>query len=150
MVKKSFSTSWKGSAQVRKQRKYKVNAPLHIKKKFVHIHLSKNLRNKYPTRNVQARKNDKVRIMRGKFAKKEGKIERIDLKRERVFVTGAEIIKKDGSKILVPLDASNLMAIVLDLSDRKRKSKLESYAVRKSSISKSSSSETIQKQKKGN
>ena len=46
-MKKKFSESWKSSKQVRKQRKYRYNAPLHIKQKFVNVHLAKELRKKY-------------------------------------------------------------------------------------------------------
>jgi hypothetical protein len=34
-MKKEFSTSWKASRQVRKQRKYLANAPIHIKRKLI-------------------------------------------------------------------------------------------------------------------
>jgi large subunit ribosomal protein L24 len=93
----------------------------------VHVHLAKELRHKYGKRNTQLRTGDKVKILRGQFAKKEGKVERIDLKRERVFVTGIELIKKDGTKILSPLEPSNLMIIDLTLDDKKRKHKLEEH-----------------------
>jgi large subunit ribosomal protein L24 len=126
MVKKSFSTTWKKSTQPRKQRKYRYNAPLHVKQKILHVHLSPELRKKYGFRNVQIKKGDKVKILKGKFAKKEGKVEKVSLKREKVFVTGIEVIKKEGTKLPAPLTHSNLMIIDLDLSDKKRKQKLES------------------------
>ncbi|MBI4983274.1 50S ribosomal protein L24 [Candidatus Woesearchaeota archaeon] len=126
MSKLKFSTAWKRSTKARKQRRYRFNAPLHLKQKQLHVHLSPDLRKKYGYRNVQARKNDKVKVLRGPFAKKEGKVERINLKKERVFITGIEMIKKDGTKLLVPLHPSNLMIIDLDLNDKKRKHKLES------------------------
>ena len=92
----------------------------------MHVHLSPDLRKKYSFRNVQLRKDDKVKILRGQFKKKDGKVERIDLKRERVFITGLERIKKEGSKLLVPFHPSNLMITELNLDDKKRKAKLES------------------------
>ncbi len=130
MVQKTFSTAWKSSSQPRKQRKYRFNAPLHVKQKLMHVHLTPVLRTKYGTRQIQVRKNDKVRVLRGQFKKKEGKVERINLKRQSLYVTGMEIIKKDGSKILVPLNPSNVMVIDLDLGDKKRKQKLESHKLK--------------------
>ncbi len=121
----SFSTTWKGSIQPRKQRKYIYNAPLHVRQKLVHVHLSGELRQKHGTRSVQLRKGDKVKILRGQFAGKEGKVERLSLKRGKVFITGIEQIKKDGSKLPFPLQPSNLMITVLELQDKKRKQKLE-------------------------
>ena len=127
--KKKFSTSWKSSTQPRKQRKYRYNAPLHVRQKLVHVHLSRELRQKYGTRAVQVRKGDKVKVMRGKFKKQEGKVERVNLKRERVFVTGLEYTKKNGSKVPVAFNPSNLMITVVDTNDKRRKlgkEKLES------------------------
>lgn len=125
MVKRLFSTHWKSSTQPRKQRKYRYNAPLHVKQKMLHVHLAPSLRSVYGTRQLQVRKGDKVRILRGQFRKKEGKVERVNLKRERVFVHGVELVKHDGTKVLYPLAPSNLLLIDLDLSDKKRKGKLE-------------------------
>ena len=126
MVKTSFVTSWKKSTQPRKQRKYRYNAPLHVKQKMVHVHLSTELRKKYSFRNVQLKAGDKIKVLRGKFAKKEGKVDKISLKNEKVYVAGIETIKKEGTKLPIALNATNLMIIELDLSDKKRKQKLES------------------------
>ncbi|HLC52500.1 MAG TPA: 50S ribosomal protein L24 [Candidatus Nanoarchaeia archaeon] len=130
-MKAKFSTSWKGSAQVRKQRKYRHNAPLHLKQKMLHGNLSKPLREKYGLRNMQIRKGDKVKILRGQFKKKEGKVDRVDLKDEKIFVTGLEIIKKDGNRILQGISPSNAMIIELELSDHKRKMKVENKKINK-------------------
>ncbi len=125
MVKKTFSTAWKASTQPRKQRKYRQAAPLHLKQKDLHAHLAAELRKKYGRRNVRVRKGDKVRIVRGQFAKKEGKVERVDTTRARVFVAGAALIKKDGAKVQYPLHPSNLLVIELELGDKERKAKIE-------------------------
>lgn len=124
MIEKRFSTTWNGSVKPGKQRLYRYNAPLHIKQKFMHTHLSKELHQKYGSRNLQLRVGDKIKILRGQFGKKEGKVERIDLKRERVIVTGIESIKKDGTKLPFPLHPSNLIIIDLNMEDKKRKNKL--------------------------
>ena len=120
MKDQKFSTSWKRSSQPRKQRKFRYNAPLHVHQKLVHVHLSPELRQKQGSRAMQVRKGDKVKVLRGKFRKQEGKVERVDLKRERVFVTGMDYTKKNGTKILVPLRPSNLMIVVLDMADKRR------------------------------
>lgn len=116
----------KKSIQPRKQRKHRHLAPLHLKQKFMHVHLSPELRKKYSFRNIQLKSGDKVKILRGSFRKKENKIESIDLKRERVFITGLEKTKKDGTKLLVPFSPSNLVITEFNLNDKKRKQKLES------------------------
>lgn len=126
MERKKISGSWKKSKKAAKQRKYKYNAPLHLKQKMIHVHLSSELRKKYGKRNAQVRKNDKVKILRGQHKKKEAKVERVNLKKERVYLTGMEYIKKDGNKIAVAFSPSNLMITELDLSDKYRKAALES------------------------
>ena len=97
----------------------------------MHVHLSPDLRKKYSFRNIQLKKGDKIKILRGQFKKKEGKVERINLKQERVFITGMERIKKEGSKLLVSFHPSNLMITELNLDDKKRKTKLESKSKQK-------------------
>ena len=124
-MKNKFSKTWIRSVQPRKQRKYIYSSPLHLKQKQVHMHLSPELRKKYGFRNIQAKKGDKVKILKGQFKKKEGKIDKVSLKLGRITVTGIETIKKDGTKLSFPLVPSNLMIIELDLNDRKRKQKLE-------------------------
>jgi len=119
-VKTKFSKTWKKSKQPRKQRKYRYNAPLHIKTKFMAAHLSKELRQKYNRRSFPVRKGDKVQVMRGQFKKKIGKIARADLKKSKVYIDGIEIIKKDGTKTLYPINPSNSMILELDLEDKKR------------------------------
>ncbi len=119
-MKKKFSISWKSSKQPRKQRKYRYNAPLHIKQKFIHCHLSKELRKKHNKRSIGLHKGDKVKILRGKFKNHTGSVEEIDLKKSRVYVQGVEITKKDGTKTRQPLDPSNLMIIELNLDDKIR------------------------------
>ena len=124
-MKKQFSTKWNSSKNVAKQRKYKANAPLHIKQSFVSAHLSKDLRKKYGRRSLILRAGDKVKVMRGQYKGSENKVERVDLKNTRVYVTGVERAKKDGSKSLIPVNPSNLLLTDLNLEDKRRKLKLE-------------------------
>ena len=118
-MRNQFSVSWKGSKQRRKQRKYRHNAPLHIRQKMISANLNKELRKKYGQRNIELRKDDKVRVMRGEFTKKEGKIIEINMKKLKVYVDTVQITKKDGSKINPPIDPSNLQIIEL-IEDRRR------------------------------
>jgi len=122
---KNFSSTWKSSKKPRKQRKYRLSAPLHIKQKFVQSHLSRDLRKKYGKRSIGLRKGDKVKIMQGQFKKHEGKIEMIDLKKTRAFVNGVELTKRDGTKRLFALHPSNLIITELNLEDKLRQKALE-------------------------
>lgn len=124
-MKKKFSTAWNSSKKPRKQRKYRFNAPLHVKHKLLGSHLAKEIIAKYKKRSLPVVVGDKVRIMRGQHKKREGKVERVDTKKVKVYVTGIDRPKKDGSKSLYPLSPSNLLITELNLKDKKRKEKLE-------------------------
>ena len=124
-MKNKFSKTWKKSKQPRKQRKYRYNAPLNIKNKFLGCHLSKELREKYKKRNMTIRKGDSVKVLRGQFKGKTGKIDRVDIKKSKVYITGIDITKKDGTKALYPIHPSNLIINELNLEDKKRTKTLE-------------------------
>lgn len=123
-MKTKFSKTWISSTQPRKQRKYRHNATLDVKRSFLSINLSKELRKKHGIRNIKPRTGDKVKITRGTFKSKSGAIEKIDAKNTKIYVTKIELTKKDGSKSKVPLHPSNLQIIELNLSDKFRKNKL--------------------------
>ena len=119
-MKQKFSKHWESSKQPRKKRKYLANAPLHIKRKMLSVNLSKQLRQKHKTRNIEVRKGDLVKIMRGKFRKKQGKVIQINTKLLKVYVEGIQKKKMDGSNVNIPLRPSNLQIIELNLNDKKR------------------------------
>ncbi|HED06060.1 MAG TPA: 50S ribosomal protein L24 [Ignavibacteria bacterium] len=129
-MKNKFNKSWKSSKQPRKQRKYLANALLHIRKKFLSVNLSKELRKKHEKRNIVVRKGDVVKVMRGKFKKKQGKVTEVSVKKSKVSIEGIQVKKQDGSKVNVKLRPSNLQIIELNLEDKKRlksrKNKLQS------------------------
>jgi len=119
-MKKEFSTSWLSSKQPRKQRKYRFNAPLHLKHRFLSSNLSKELRKKYSKRNLPLRKGDEVLVMRGAFKKKKAKVSKVNLKRTRVVLEGIQRTKKDGSKVNVYFHPSVLQIHTLSLDDKFR------------------------------
>lgn len=119
-MKNKFSISWKNSKLPRKQRKYIANAPLHIKRKLLSVNLSKDLRKKHNKRNIEVRKGDVVKITRGKFKKRQGKITKIKTKFLKVYIEGLQLKKREGSKSDIPFQPSNLQIIELNLDDKKR------------------------------
>ena len=114
----------RSSKQPRKQRKYRANAPIHLKHKMMSSHLSKELMKKYSIRNTTLRKGDTVKVVRGQFKSKTGKVEKIIMKFLKVNISGVERIKRDGSKSPYPVDPSNVIITELSLSDKERAKKL--------------------------
>ena len=131
-MKQKFSTKWQGSKQPRKQRKYRYNATLHLKHRFLNANLSKELRKKYDKRNIAVRKGDEVLIMRGSFKKKKGKVLEVDMKKSRVSIEGVNRTKKDGSKVNVYFNPSNLQIQTLNLDDVKRMKRIKKVEEKKS------------------
>jgi len=121
---KHFSLAWKSSSKGAKQRKYRLNSPLHVKRDFLSVSLSPNLRERYNTRNVTVRKGDTVKIVKGEFRGMTGKVNRADVKRSVVFVDGAERVRKDGTKAFFPLQPSNIMLTEVYVEDKLRAASL--------------------------
>jgi len=113
------------SKKPRKQRKFLYEAPLHLRRKMISAHLSKELRGKYKTRSLPLRKGDEVEIMRGEFKKRKGKVLRIDTKNYKVYIEGITRKRTDGTERLVPIHPSNLKIINLNLEDKRRVEILE-------------------------
>ncbi|MBI4451732.1 50S ribosomal protein L24 [Candidatus Woesearchaeota archaeon] len=120
---KDWSAHWKASAKPGKQRKYVAKAPAHTAGKFLHSHLSKELRQKLKIRAMRVRKGDKVKITRGEFRGKTGAVESVDTTSRKVYVTGVDQPKRDGSKALYPLACSNL--IITELQPDKHRLKAQ-------------------------
>jgi len=81
------------------------------------------LKKKHWQRNVVVVKGDTVKIMRGKFSKKQGKVTEVKIKLQKIYIENIQRKKTDGSKVNIPLRPSNLQIIELNLEDRKRKLK---------------------------
>jgi len=119
------------SKQPRKQRKFLYNAPLHVRRKILSAHLSKELRMKYKRRGFPIRKDDEVEVMRGEHRKKRGKISKVDLKKYKVYVEGITIKRTDGTERQIAFHPSNLKIVNLNLQDKLRVKALEKNIAKK-------------------
>jgi large subunit ribosomal protein L24 len=145
-MNKEFSTHWIGSKRPGKQRKYRAEAPLHLRKKFVSINLSKELRKKIGKRNIPVKKDDKVKILRGKYNGKTGKILEVLLKKSKVIVDGINVTKRDGSKANVKLEPSNMQ--IIEMAERKKKPEKKINKESKEIVKEKPKTETPKKQEK--
>lgn len=124
-MKKSWSPRWTSSVQPRKQRKFRHNAPLHVRQKFVSANLSPELRKRFGKRSMQIRKGDEIKVMRGGLKGKIGTVERVDLSKSKIYVEDIKIKKVDGSEVSRVLQPSNLMLTKLKLDDKRRQAILD-------------------------
>mgnify|MGYP000415597167 CR=1 FL=1 len=113
------------SKKPRKQRKRLYKAPLHRRKAALSAHLSEELRVMYKRRALPVRSGDKVEVLRGDFRGHRGSVVRVDLNKMVVYVEGVRRKKVDGSEVNIPLNASNLRILELNLEDPKRKKILD-------------------------
>lgn len=106
------------SIQPRKQRKFRYNAPLHLRRKMMGVHLSKELRAKLSTkrRSVPVRKGDKVKLMRGERKGHTGKVLEVMLSDLKVYVEGVTQRNSKGVEKPMPIDPSNLLLLEGDFS----------------------------------
>ena len=118
-MKAKWSSEWKSSKQPRKQRKYRYNAPLHTRRKFLSAHLSKELREKLGKRSLEIRKGDRVQVMRGKYRGIVGKVDMVSMKDSKAYLENVRKKKADGKEMLIALDPSNLMIVEI-AEDEKR------------------------------
>lgn len=119
-MKSKFNKNWNSSKQPRRQIKFRANAPNHIQKKFMVAPLTKSLRQRYGEKRIIIKKGDEVKITRGKFKGKQGKINIVDVKNSRIQITGVQRTKKGGEKLETWFNPSKVLLIAPDTSDNKR------------------------------
>ncbi len=119
-MQKMFSKHWVSSKQPRKQRKYRFNAPLHLRQKMISVHLDKALRKMYKKRSIPVRTGDEVIIMRGEFRKERGKVTKVDMKKLKIYIDSAKRKKVSGQEVEASIDPSNAMITKLNADDKKR------------------------------
>ncbi|MDR3206600.1 MAG: 50S ribosomal protein L24 [Candidatus Methanoplasma sp.] len=107
------------SSKARVQRKAQANAPSHVKRKALSAHLSQDLRDKYGVRTARVCKGDTVAVLRGDedIRGTEGKVLEVFTKTGRVSVEGVTVNQADGTAVVRPVHASNLIITKLNAED---------------------------------
>ena len=116
------------SKQGRKQRKALYNAPIHVRRRNVSAHLSDELMKQTATRSSRVIVGDTVKVMRGDEEVKgvEGKVSDVNTRTGRIVIEGITMPKADGTMKARPVHSSNVIITKLDLTDPRRKAKLQS------------------------
>jgi len=108
------------SKKPKKQRRAFHEMPLHRKQKSLSAHLHKKIREELGVRALPVRKGDTVKVLRGSFKGRTGKVSSVSVTKMHVFVEKITRKKADGTEAMVPFRASNLLIESLDKSDEKR------------------------------
>lgn len=122
----NWSREWNSSTNPSKQRKYRKNAPMHVKDKLISANLDQTLREELGTRNLPVRVGDRARVMRGDDKGAEGIISKIDRTDEKIYINDLDRQKTDGTVKEKPLSPSNIQLQALNLEDPDR---IEKYDV---------------------
>ena len=85
------------SSQRRKSRKAHFSAPSNLRRRIMSCHLSKDLKTKYEVRAIPVRKGDVVKIMRGSFKTREGKVQTVYRKKWCIHIEKITKEKKTHS-----------------------------------------------------
>ncbi|THH10706.1 hypothetical protein EW145_g1156 [Phellinidium pouzarii] len=125
------------SSSRRKSRKLHFGAPSSVRRKIMSSALAKELRAKYNARSLPIRKDDEVRIVRGKFKGREGKVTQVYRKKWVIHVDRVQRDKSNGASAPIGIHPSNVVITTIKLDkDRRaildRKDRKKSTSARKS------------------
>ncbi len=116
----NWSSDWKSSKNPTKQRKYRDNAPLHVKDKMISANMNDILRDELGVKTLTIVVGDRVKIMRGDDKGTEGIVSRVDRKEEKIYINNVDRQRTDGTVREKPFHPSNLQLQALNLSDPDR------------------------------
>jgi len=108
-----------------KSRKRRYTAPNHVKRKFISAPLSPSLRAEHGVRSMPVVIDDTVSITKGDRKFSEGRVLRVNTKKEKIYIEGVTRTRMDGSTVQIPIRAENVMITKLNLKDEWRRSILK-------------------------
>lgn len=121
--------SIKVSSSRRTQRRNLYTAPSSIRRKIMSCTLSRDLRKKHAIRNLPIRKNDVVKILKGKAKNKTGKVTSVYRRRWVIHVEKITRDKQNGQPVNIPIKPSNCQIETLHL-DKDRKELIDRVAAK--------------------
>jgi large subunit ribosomal protein L24 len=92
--------------------------------------LSKELREKYAFKTLGVRKGDTVNVIRGDFQGVDGKVNKVDTKRGKLYIDGVTREKADGSLVFVPILPSKVKLTRINTDDKWRKNILQRHGAK--------------------
>lgn len=116
--------STKVSSSRRTQRRNLYQAPSSQRRKIMSCRLSRELRTKHKVRSLPIRKNDVVKILKGKSKNKSGKVTTVYRKRWVIYVDKITRDKQNGQPVNIPIKPSNCVIETLHL-DKDRNDLIE-------------------------
>jgi large subunit ribosomal protein L26e len=131
------------SSSRRKARKAHFAAPSSIRRKIMSAPLSKELRGKHNTRSLPIRKDDEVRIVRGTYKGREGKVTQVYRKKWVIHVDRVQRDKTNGATASIGVNPSNVVITTIKL-DKDRRAILERKDRKKNPSSRDAAGEDVE------
>ena len=111
----------KKPSKQRKRNIYKTN--IYGKRKLLVAKLDKPLLKTTTKKRMTVRKGDTIKILRGKYKGKSGKVDKVSYTKAKIYVKDIKQTNSRGQDKLIPFNASNVIIVDLILNDNKRISK---------------------------
>lgn len=108
------------SSSRRKSRKAHFTAPSSVRRKIMSSPLAKDLRTKYSVRSLPIRKDDEVRIVRGKYKDREGKVTQVYRKKWVIYVDRVQRDKSNGASVPIGIHPSKVVITTIKLDKDRR------------------------------
>ena len=103
------------------QRKLQLGAPSSIKRRLMSCHLSKTLRAEHKLRALPIKRGDEVKILKGKFKGRGGKVVQVYRRRNVIHVDKIQREKQNGQTVFCPIRPSYcVIEKLLNNKDRKK------------------------------
>ena len=123
------------ASQARKVRKAHFNATKEEKHVALSARLSKELQQTHGIKRLPIRRDDEVKVVRGKFKERNGKVVAVKLRSMRINVETVTVTKLSGATAFAPIHPSNVEITKLkmdkhrkELIEKKKKSREEALA----------------------
>ena len=111
----------------RKSRKAHFDAPSSVRRKIMSTTLAKELREKYSARSLPIRKNDEVKVTRGKYKGREGKVVQVYRAKYVIHIERLTIEKSSGATVPVGIHPSNCVITSIHLDNDRYVSALAAF-----------------------
>jgi len=115
------------SSSRRKARKAHFQAPSHIRRIMMAVHLSKELAQKWKVSSTPVRKDDEVQITKGRYKGRDGKIVSCIRRSYSLHIEKLTREKANGATVYVPVKPNYCVVTKLKL-DKNRREKFEAVA----------------------
>jgi len=112
------------SSQARKVRNAYFNATKEAKHVALSAPLSSDLQQTHGIKRLPIRRDDEVKVVRGKFKNRNGRVTAVKLRTVRITIESVSVTKLSGATAFVPLHPSNVVITKLNM-DRHRKGIIE-------------------------